>query len=163
MSIRPVLTWFLHQNINYTLRILFLGPRLRIKYEEYMTGERSMTNRLLISTLQDLCWALEPIGQQLPQLIQATHPYQPLLSLLERNIVEICILLENNKSNLDFTVLTMRIAELTRLIVLMRDYVFDSMDDEKVDSYLTQIKEGLEHIVWLMTPVLSMEKEVILA
>ncbi len=118
-----------------------------------------MTNRLLISTLQDLCWSLEPIGQQLPQLIQATHPYQPLLSLLERNIVEVCILLENNKSNLDFTVLTMRIAELTRLIILMRDYVFDSMDDEKVDSHLTQIKEGLEHIVGLMTPSSLMQNE----
>ena len=118
-----------------------------------------MTNRLLISTLQDLCWALEPIGQQLPQLIQATHPYQPLLGLLERNIVEVCILLENNKSNLDFTVLTMRIAELTRLIILMRDYVFDSMDDEKVDSHLTQIKEGLEHIVGLMTPASLMQNE----
>jgi hypothetical protein len=118
-----------------------------------------MTNRLLISTVQDLCWALEPIGQQLPQLIQATHPYQPLLGLLERNIVEICILLENNKSNLDFTVLMMRIAELTRLIILMRDYAFDSMDDEKVDSYLTQIKEGLEHITGLMTPSPLMQSE----
>lgn len=122
-----------------------------------------MTDRLLISTLQDLCWALEPVGQQLPQLIQATHPYQPLLGLLERNIVEVCILLENNKSNLDFTVLTMRIAELTRLIILMRDYVFDSMDDEKVDSHLTQIKEGLEHIVGLMTPSSLMQNEAAMA
>jgi hypothetical protein len=122
-----------------------------------------MTNRLLISTLQDLCWALEPIGQQLPQLIQATHPYQPLLVLLERNIVEVCILLENNKSNLDFTVLTMRIAELTRLIILMRDYVFDSMDDEKVDSHLTEIKEGLEHIVGLMTPSSLIQNEAAMA
>ncbi len=120
-----------------------------------------MTDRLLISSLQDLCWALEPIAQQLPLLIHPTHPYQPLLSLLERNIVEICILLENNKSNLDFSVLTRRIAELTHLIILMRDYVFDSIGDERVDSHLTQIKEGLEHIVGLMTPSSLMQNEAV--
>ncbi len=107
-----------------------------------------MTYRLLITTLQDL--ALEALGQQLPHLTQPTHPYQPLLGLLERNIVEICILLENTKPNLDLTVLTVRIAELTRLIILMRDYAFDSMNDEAVDLHLTQIKEGLEQITELI-------------
>ncbi len=119
-----------------------------------------MTHRLLISTLQDLCWTLEPLGQHLPKLIQATHPYQPLLGLLERNIVEICILLENNKPTMDFTILAMRISELICFITLMRDYAFDGIADEIVDSHLTQIKEGLEHIVGLMTPTSPMQNEV---
>lgn len=121
-----------------------------------------MTNRFLISTLQDLCWTLEPIGQQLPQLTQATHSYQPLLGLLERNIVEVCILLENNKSNLDFIALTKRMDELICLITLMRDYAFDGINDEIVDSHLTQIKEGLEHIIGLMIEPSSVQNEVAL-
>ncbi|MCD6045433.1 MAG: hypothetical protein K0R48_596 [Gammaproteobacteria bacterium] len=122
-----------------------------------------MTHPLLISTLQDLCWAIEPLGQQLPKLIQATHPYQPLLSLVERNIVEICILLENNKSNIDFTTVTMRIHELIPLIILMRDYAFDGIEDEIIDSHLTQIKEGLEHIVGLMIPASPLQNEMAMA
>jgi hypothetical protein len=126
-----------------------------------MTGEYFMTQRLLISTLQDLCWAIEPLSQQLPRLIHATHPYQPLLGLLERNIIDVCVLLENNTSSMDFTAVKLRIEELIHLIRLMRDYAFDDIADETVDSHLTQIKEGLEHIIGLMIQPLLKQNQMI--
>lgn len=120
-----------------------------------------MTHRFLIATVQDLFWTIEPVGQQLSKLISSTHPYQPLLNLLARNIVEICIVLESNPSTVDFTTVMPRIAELICLIILIRDYVFDSVHDEIVDSHLTQIKESLEHIVGLITSSSSVQNELV--
>ncbi len=116
-----------------------------------------MTHLRLISELQDTCWAIERISKQLTMLTTSSHSYQPLLGLLQRNSLDVCILLKKCHSRDQLAELIARIPELTRLISLMRDYVFDGMEDERVDAHLTQIKEGLEQCLALITDMAKLE------
>lgn len=116
-----------------------------------------MTHLRLISELQDTCWAIERISKQLTTLITLNHPYQPLLRLLQRNSLEVCILLKKYHSSDQFAELTAGLSELSCLIRLMRDYAFDGIEDEQIDSHLTQIKEGLEQCLVLITDIAELE------
>ena len=116
-----------------------------------------MTHLRLISELQDTCWAIERISKQLTMLSTSNHSYQPLLGLLQRNSLDVCILLKKCHSRDQLAELIARIPELTRLISLMRDYVFDGLEDERVDAHLTQIKEGLEQCLALITDIAQLE------
>lgn len=116
-----------------------------------------MTHLPLISELQETCWAVERISKQLTTLITLTHLYQPLLLLLQRNSLEVCILIKKHPFQDQRTELTARIPELTLLISLLRDYAFESIEDERVDSHLTQIKEGLKHCLVLITHISDAE------
>lgn len=116
-----------------------------------------MTHLRLISELQDTCWAIERISKQLTTLSTSSHSYQPLLSLLQRNNLEVCILLKKCHSRDQLAELIARISELTRLISLMRDYAFDGMEDERVEAHLTQIKEGLEQCLALIIDMAKLD------
>jgi hypothetical protein len=104
-----------------------------------------MVNLFFNAELQDLVISIEKLTKQLPSLILPRHHYQLLLSLLERNSLELCYLLKNSDI-FNSPSLQNRLCELILFIPFLCDYAFDSVQDELVDSHLTQIKFILEKI-----------------
>lgn len=112
-----------------------------------------MNHLLLSAELQTICLAIEHMSQQLSTLSLSPHPYQPLLFLLQRNTLAMCDIMRQDKSEGQFITSKARIQELKLFIRFLRDYAFERVQDEKIDSYLTQIKEGLEHSLALIAQI----------
>lgn len=104
-----------------------------------------MVNLFFNAKLQDLVISIEKLTKQLPSLILPQHPYQLLLSLLERNSLELCYLLKNSDT-VNSHLSQNRLQELILFIPFLCDYAFDRVQDELVDSHLMQIKFILEKI-----------------
>lgn len=107
----------------------------------------------LNAELHTICLAIERMSQQLSTLSLSPHPYQPLLFLLQRNTLEVCGVMRQDKSEGHFITSKARIQELNLFIGFLRDYAFERVQDEKIDSHLTQIKEGLEHSLALIAHI----------
>ncbi len=107
--------------------------------------ECTMVNLFFNAKLQDLVISIEKLTKQLPSLILPQHPYQLLLSLLERNSLELCYLLKNSDT-VNSHLSQNRLQELILFIPFLCDYAFDRVQDELVDSHLMQIKFILEKI-----------------
>ncbi len=112
-----------------------------------------MNHLILNAELQTICLAIERMSQQLSTLSLSPHPYQPLLFLLQRNTLEVCGVMRQDKSEGYFITSKARIQELKLFIGFLRDYAFEGVQDEKIDSHLTQIKEGLEHSLALIAHI----------